>query len=215
MSEETANAAPETTQAAEAQTTEQATENKQESLFETTEKQETDASSADGSQSTETEQKTAAEVKYELKLPEGSPLAAEKVEEVVAFAKERGLSNEQAQAVLERESKAVSAFAETQKTQVIESNKKWFEELKSNKDFGGEKLSETGQLAFRAGKELFGEGFMQILKEANLNHYPPLVLGLAKYGKMISNDTFVHSSAPAKSEKSAQEIFYPQYYDKE
>jgi hypothetical protein len=41
--------------------------------------------------------------KYDLKLPEASLLDASHVEKLTAFAKERGLSNDEAQALLERE----------------------------------------------------------------------------------------------------------------
>src|SRR3972149_1235780 len=47
--------------------------------------------------------------KYELKLPEGSQLDQARIDSLSAYAKEKGLSNEQAQAILDRESDAVSS----------------------------------------------------------------------------------------------------------
>lgn len=214
MSEVQATPAPESTQAEQAKpAAEAAPAAKQESMLAADTKQQTEQKTGD----TAAEKKPDApqEVKYELKLPEGSPLGAEKVAEVVAFAKERGLSNEHAQAVLERESKAVATYAEAQKQQLVTRNQgEWLAALKSDKDVGGEKLSESGQLAYRGGVDLFGEKFMNVIREAHLNHHPDLFRGLAKYGKMISNDKFVHASAQPKAEKSVGELFYPDMYAK-
>src|SRR5688572_20896218 len=56
------------------------------------------------------EQKPVVPEKYDLKLPEGSLLEAAQMEKISAYAKEKGLSNEQAQELLERENDAVSGY---------------------------------------------------------------------------------------------------------
>src|SRR3954464_8985731 len=54
-----------------------------------------------------------AEIKYELKAPEKSLLPATHAEKIVALAKERGFSNEQAQAVYEAESAHFKEYVDT------------------------------------------------------------------------------------------------------
>src|SRR5690348_5541591 len=53
------------------------------------------------------------EIKYELKAPEKSLLPATHAEKIVSLAKERGLSNEQAQAVYDAESAHFKEYVDT------------------------------------------------------------------------------------------------------
>lgn len=155
------------------------------------------------------EEKTVVPEKYDLKLPQGSDLTTDYVEKVASFAKERGLSNEQAQAVLDREIEARASVVEGQKQAIEQSNQKWFQALQSDSEIGGANLEQNGELAHRAAAHWFGEEFVNVIKQSKLNHYPALFKGLVRLGREMSDDQLVNPHAQQGGKKlSRAEILY-------
>jgi hypothetical protein len=146
--------------------------------------------------------------KYELKLPENSPLQASALEEIAAFAKEQGFSNEQAQKLVERQSEAIARFVEGQKEQLHTADADWKKTLSADPEIGGIALEENGKVAFRAAAKFFGEEFVDAMIDMKLNHYPPLFKGLVRIGKAMANDSFVPPGSAAGAKKSAEEVLY-------
>lgn len=146
--------------------------------------------------------------KYDLKLPEGSPLDASQVEAVSSYAKEQKLSQETAQAILDRESKANEVL-------VRQNTKVWLEELRNDKEFGGNELEANGELAFKAAEKWFGNEFAALIKKAHLNNHPMLFKGLVRLGKANADDTFVKANSIGGIEKSEAELFYGTTNNKE
>lgn len=210
MSEETKPATQDTTTVATSAVTEAKTETAQvdKSLV-------TEEVKAEGSEEVKTEtakpseEKPAVPEKYELKLPEGSSLDKSALEGVEQFAKEHKLTQEQAQAVLEKQNEAVAGFWSKQQAQVKELNDvTWFNELKDDKEIGGEKFKEHGHLAYKAGVKVFGEGFMDKIIAAKLNHYPEFFKGLVKLGKESQEGEFVNGGNSPPSKKPLEERLY-------
>lgn len=149
------------------------------------------------------------EVKYDLKLPEGSQLGADAVEKISSFAKEKGLSNEQAQAILEHEDEAVSSFAEYQKQQYEQTRNAWVEEVKNNKEYGGEKLNESLAHAKRVLEKYDPTGALRkALNDTGYGDFPPLVEFFVKLGRSSSEDKLVTSGTQGTGNKSIEDIFY-------
>lgn len=88
--------------------------------------------------------KTGAPEKYEaFKLPEGVKLEDAQVAELQAHAKDLGLTQEQAQKVVDRELKVrgdVSAAAQTEFKSTVA---KWADDARADKEIGGDKLAAT------------------------------------------------------------------------
>lgn len=154
-------------------------------------------------------------VTYELKVPEGFTLEDAQVETIKSFAKEHGLSNAQAQAVLEREAQATKSVAEAketvlteQKAMLDERHGVWAKELQADKEFGGDQLAESGQLAYRAAEAWFGPELPKLLQEARLNHHPVFFKGLARIGKAMSAQSLVLPNAQSGAKRSTEDIFY-------
>lgn len=154
-------------------------------------------------------EKPAVPEKYELKLPDGSLLKPERLEKIAAFAKERGLSNEQAQAIVERENEAVSEYASL-KDQTVEAEvNKWVELSKNDKEFGGPAFKENVELAKRVVNQFGSEEFKKALNETGLGNHPELIRFAHRIGKMMKEDQFVlPGRSQAKAEKSLEELFY-------
>lgn len=146
---------------------------------------------------------------YDLKKPEGSLLDATRVEAIASFAKSKGLSTDAAQALVEYESEAIEQLA-------TKNQKVWLEELRNDKDFGGQSLEDNGALAFQTAEKWFGEEFVNLMKSTHLNNHPLLFRGLVRIAKASANDKFVHSgSQDSGGTKSDAELFYGPSTNKE
>lgn len=207
MSEVTTNTAPDTTQAAEVKT---------ETVVTAAPEAKVVAESKQTEQKTEaqSEAKPAVPEKYELKLPEGSPLNAKRIEEISAEAKANGWSNEQAQKALERESQAVATFAQAQQQQIKQQVEQWKTDFINDKEIGGDKANESAEYAKRFVARFGSQKLKDALDSTGLGNNPELIRMCAAAGKLMVDDKFVHSSAPAKADKSIGEVFYPTMYEK-
>lgn len=159
---------------------------------------------------TTTEQKPVAPEKYELKMPDGSQLSQERIEKVSAYAKEKGLSNEQAQEVLNRESEAVSGFFESQKAGLLARSEAWISEIKADKEFGGDKFNETVELAKRSIERFGDPELKKQLDETGLGNHPMLIKMHAKIGREMAEDRLVPSnSASTSASQRHADVLYP------
>ncbi len=148
--------------------------------------------------------------KYDLKVPNGALLDSSHVEKIAAYARERGLSQEDAQKVLERDNSILMSYAERQKAQTEEARNSWAEATKLDKELGGEKLPQTVEVARRVLDRFGSEEFKQQLNETGLGNHPELIRILSRIGKVLSSDQTILGGAPAKpiESKSAAEIIY-------
>ena len=139
--------------------------------------------------------------KYDLKTPEGSPLAPADIERISLYAKEKGLSNETAQVLLNRESEQV--------VELKNRSNQWVESLKADKEFGGEAFTRNVEHAHRALKAFAPEGFIEVLERTGLGNHPDLVRTFSKIGAAMSEDQLVIPGAQAGGVRPIEEVFYP------
>ena len=152
-----------------------------------------------------------------LKLPENSLLKPEHVEKITSYAKEKGLTQEQAQTILERESNAVAEFDTAQKSQISQIKEGWVTEAKADKEIGGEAFSMNLELAKRVVDTHFTPAFKKALDETGLGNNPELIRGLVRIGKAMHPREFV-SGAPASAtsqKKSMEDVFYSESTSKQ
>lgn len=133
----------------------------------------------------------AAPTKYELKVPEGSQLQAADLEKIALFAKEQGLSNVQAQKLVEREAQVLSAYVQGQSEQLKTQTQAWIKDLETDKEVGGAQFSENMEIAHRAVKKFADPEFVKILEETGLGNNPGLVRAFWRIGKQMVNDKMV------------------------
>lgn len=146
--------------------------------------------------------------KYELKLPEGSHLKADHLEKIVSYAKERGLSNEDAQKLLERENSVVAGFVEDQKQQLKQTTDAWMKEVESDKEIGGTNYKQNVAYANEVVKKFASPQFIKTLNETGLGNHPELVRVFARIGKLMANDKLVVPGTQSIAKKSIEEVFY-------
>lgn len=88
--------------------------------------------------------KKAVPEKYEFKIADGSPLDPQgDVEKIAAYARKHGLSNEQAQELLEANHEIASAVVSRQHVDLTDKAQKLEAETWSDKELGGEKKTVT------------------------------------------------------------------------
>lgn len=162
------------------------------------------------SEESEGEKKEASEeIKYDLKMPGETLLKEGVVDEIVSMAKEQGLSNEQAQKILDMQSEVVSGYQAQVEQTHSEQIEAWGEEIKADKELGGENLTKNAELAKRAVTELVGEDFLVELDQTGFGNHPKLFKMLVNVGKQMYADDLVLPGAQPNQPKSMADVFYP------
>jgi len=147
--------------------------------------------------------------KYDLKLPDGSILETSVVDRIAAIAKERGMSQEEAQSFLNEQNQSVATFVEERK-------KSWFEAVKGDKEFGGDAFTVNAELAKRVVQRFDPSGELQAeLDKMGYGNHPAMFKFVTRIGKAMSEDQLVVPGAQTgTTKKSMEEIFYGEKSDK-
>lgn len=167
---------------------------------------ESDSKSKDDEKKTDQEKDKSTD-KYELKVGKESLLSNDQVQEIEAYARQQGFSNDQAQALLNREEKLLSAYKESLHTEFEATANKWTEDLKSDKEIGGDNFSKSVKIAERVIDRFATESFKKSLNETGFGNHPELVRTFVKIGQAMAEDTFEPSKGGTK-QKSIEDVFY-------
>lgn len=123
----------------------------------------------------------------EIKVPEGA-----NEELVTAFkgvAKEIGLDSAKAQKIVDVFIQAEQKLVQAQQNEWRETQKRWYEEVMTDPEFGGAKFEHNKNLANRALEKFGGEELIEFLKNAGLTNFPPLVRAFMRIGKAMEPDS--------------------------
>lgn len=142
-----------------------------------------------------------------LKVPDGAKLDAAHVERIATFAKERGLTQDQAQAIVDRDAQMVSDFAAQQeKTKAV-----WRSETETDTEVGGDKLKEASELAKRVVHRYGDQELLEELDKTGYGNNRLLVRLFSRIGKELGEDRLVlpgtQTQVPHKT--SPAEVLYP------
>ncbi len=118
--------------------------------------------------------------KYDLKIPEISHLTNEQISKIEAFAKSNGLTNEQAQGVLESENSALAGFLSDRQpggkvwTAQVDA---WEQAALADKDIGGtkENLAQSAELGRRVVDRFFPPEVKTFLNETGFGSHPMIL----------------------------------------
>jgi hypothetical protein len=147
--------------------------------------------------------------KYDLKIPDGAQLKPEQLEKIAQFAKEQGFSQEQAQKYLERENAVLTEYVNKQQEDFKAQTQSWVEQVKVDKELGGEKFQENMEHATRAFERFATPEFAKIIKESGFGNHPELVRTFFKIGQAMKEDRMVNPPAQGSSAgKSAADLLY-------
>lgn len=152
------------------------------------------------------------EIKYDLKLSEGSLLDKARIDEVLAEAKQGKLTNEQAQSLLQREEQAVDKYQKALEDQVEKNKTEWLKQLESDKDVGGAKWKENAETAHLFLKQHADQGMMDFLNKSGLGNNPSVFKFVLKLANMAKPDQMVNggqSTHQVDSEQARLDRMYP------
>lgn len=148
-------------------------------------------------------------VEYKLNLPEKNPfLGQEDVERIISFARDRGLSNDDAQKLLDGEVDRIVQVQERIKEDHAKRSEVWVSELRQDDDFGGERFDANVGFAKKVITKFGDETLIKALDESGLGNFPPLVKMMSRIGKAMSDDSLILSGQAPGRKKSMEEIFY-------
>lgn len=147
--------------------------------------------------------------KYELKLPQGSLITSERLEKLSAFAKEKGLSQDQAQMLVEREHDAVNEYHARLHSNYAAEEKKWIETAQKDSEIGGDNLPRAVEYSKRVLERFASEQLRKELDESRLGNHPELVRLLYRIGKKFHPKELVMPSQHDSSRPGTiEERFY-------
>lgn len=146
--------------------------------------------------------------KYDLKLPEGSLLDAKAIETISSYAKEKGLSNDEAQALINRDSSLVAEYKQSQESAFKQVAETWVSQVQEDKEIGGASFKENAELAKRVIKKFATDDFSKVLDNTGLGNHPELVRVFVRIGKQMGEDKFVNATHVGAEKKSIADRVY-------
>lgn len=146
----------------------------------------------------------AAEVAYEFKAPDGVELDKDATTAFTAIAKDLKLAPDAAQKVVDIAVGMQQRAVEAHTKQVAE----WADQVKADKELGGDKLPQTLATAQKA-MALGPPELKQLLNDSGLGNHPAMVRFMHAVGKALSEDRFVPSTGGAPSSPDDASRFYP------
>lgn len=174
----------------------------------TAETSESEQESGKEEESESSESKDEVPDEYDLKLSDDSLLNEDALSKLSETAKELGLTNEQAQKLVDSQNDAVRNYqqqAEENWKQQIDS---WSEAVKNDKEMGGEKFDETVSLAQSAIEKFAPAEFKDALNESGYGNHPELVRTFARIGKWIGEDTPAAAQSDGGGSRRVADKFY-------
>lgn len=155
---------------------------------------------------------------YDFKAPEGVAFDKDVIKSYADAAKELGLTQEAAQKMLDK----IAPVLHERNTKQLEENartvyEQWREQSSSDKEFGGEKLTENLSVAQKFVKSFGTPELETLLESHHLGDHPEIIRVFYRAGKAISQDRYVGGSSPksgnpasARSFNDHASILYPQ-----
>lgn len=140
---------------------------------------------------------------YDLQMPEGVELDKAAADEFTALAKELKLDQPTAQKLADVGAKMAQRQAEAH-AKLVDS---WTEQVKTDKEIGGDKLDENLAVARKA-LDTFGTPELRdVLNATGLGNHPALIKAFYKAGKAISDDSFVKGAQTGGETDLARKMF--------
>lgn len=145
---------------------------------------------------------------YEFKIPEGYELDAELADLSKPVFKELGLSNDEAQTLVEKLGPQIlTKLGERQAAQWKTVQQGWAKEAKADPDIY-DAATKAVRPEIAVARDYFGPEFTAAIKMLGGNNNPAVLKALAKVGKALGEDA-PGFGKPAAAQKTAAERLYP------
>ncbi|AXF52847.1 MAG: putative protease [Podoviridae sp. ctdb7] len=154
---------------------------------------------------------------YQFTYPEGYQVDETALGEITGVFKELGLTQEQAQKLVEYDAKRMASAnsPEAQQQAAIEHRNaqvaKWEGDLKADKDLGGANFEASIGVAQKALASFGSPALSDMLKTTGLGSHPEVVRFFHKVGKELSEGQLHRTSTDVPAERSLANRMYPNY----
>lgn len=148
---------------------------------------------------------------YDFKAPEGFVLDDAVIGEFSNVAKELGLSQDAAQKIVDKLSpKLAERTAQAQQEAVTKYRAELVDQVKADKEIGGDKLNERLAVADKALSAFGTPELRTLLNTSGLGDHPEIIRAFYRAGKAISDDVFVPGGArqATTGNKTIQQVLY-------
>ncbi len=178
------------------------------------EKEEADEAAKKKEEEEKKEEKKEVPEKYEIKIPEKSMISDAQLEKIESRCRDRGFSNEEAQAEVEAVNstveEAISISQEESKKELENLAKvEWPKQVKEDKEIGGDNYEENCELSKRVLDKFGTEKFKDFLDDSGFGNHPEVIRVFSRLGKLMSDDKLVFKgSGEGKEEKKIEDTFY-------
>lgn len=146
--------------------------------------------------------------KYEFKFPEGMTVSEATLSKFSTTAKEMGLSQDGAQKLMDLAMENATNQIKESVAQWDETRMKWVEELKADKEFGGDKLPETITRAKRTLGAFSTPGLLEFLETSGFGDNAELIKLFARIDKKIGEDKVIEGTTANNTQLSDAELIY-------
>jgi len=133
----------------------------------------------------------APETYADFTAPEGVAMDAEVGNNLKAFAKEKGLSQEDAQKLADMGFAAVQKTQAAFQDQLTKMQAQWVADTRADKEFGGDKLAENLAVAKRALDTYGSEALVKLLNESGLGNHPEIIRYNFRVAQALNEDKLI------------------------
>ncbi len=155
------------------------------------------------------QQKPAVPEQYQFKLPEGVQIDQKAFDAFTPVAKELGLTNEQAQKLVDLYASQVKGFDERLVAEHNARVAEWTKKAEGDAEYGGPKLAENMAVAKKALDTFATEDLRQFLDDTGLGNHPEVVRLFFRIGQKLKEDGFAEGVSTGKEPKSLAAVLYP------
>jgi len=179
-----------------------------EAAEETTESTE-EVATEQAEESAEGSQEGAPEEYADFAMEEGAALNETVLGEFKDAAKDLGLSQDNAQKLVDLGMKLTAQNAAEQQESWDKTRDGWVEAIKSDAEYGGDQFDSTLERANRALREYGSESLIQFLGDTGYGDNPELIKMFAKIDKATGEDKSIDGSPAEADGRSLADVMYP------
>ncbi len=151
--------------------------------------------------------------KYELKAPEGQKLDALGLDVFTPVFKELGLTQEQAQKLVDTQFQVVTKAVEHQTKemgdQIAAETAAWAKASREDKEFGGTNFDANAKIANKALAAFGSPELKQVLVESGYANHPAFVRLFWNIGQKLSESSAPTHGQPAATKATPERVLYP------
>ena len=145
----------------------------------------------------------------DFSVPEGIEIDPKVLEEFQGTAKDLNLSQDQAQKLIDMQSKLAEVSKAKAEAAWADQQSKWREAAQNDEEYGKGKYDESVSIARSAMFEIGGAPLAKALEETGMGNHPEFIRFMYRVGKATRDDNFNFGKGSASAPKSHADVLYP------